>query len=156
MRHEMGYHFYHVIPVPLLTDDAMRRRVAFCREQLTREDFNLIPIIVTDESTICQDLNLGGIWRNRGEEVNDASYVKMAHEISVMIWGAISQGFRTKLLRCPERVDAISYMQMLADGQVFYQCIQKFGPAGFYWQQDNAPAHGPGGEIIEERFHMIH
>jgi hypothetical protein len=46
-------------------------------------------------------------------------------------------------------------MQMLADGAIFGQCIENFGPEGFYWQQDNAPAHGPGGEVITKQFCML-
>jgi hypothetical protein len=30
-----------------------------------------------------------------------------------------------------------------------------FGPRRFYWQQDNAPAQGPGREVIAERFQTI-
>jgi hypothetical protein len=44
IRHEMGYHFYDTIPVPPLTQDVKRRRVAFCLAQLARDDFDLRPI----------------------------------------------------------------------------------------------------------------
>jgi hypothetical protein len=40
-------------------------------------------------------------------------------------------------------------MEFLTDIHIFYQCIQKFGMDGSYWQQDNAPSHGPGGEVIQ-------
>jgi hypothetical protein len=57
----MGYHFYDSVPVPPLGANARQPRVQFCQEQLAREDFDLKPIIFTDESTVHQDLNLGGI-----------------------------------------------------------------------------------------------
>jgi hypothetical protein len=133
LRHKIGYHFYDSVPVPPLGADARHQRVQFCQEQLARDDFDLKPVIFTDESTVHQDLNLGGLWSKRGEQCNDAIYAKVAHEISVMIWGAIARGFRTRLLRCPRRVNAFSYMQMLADGTIFRQCIEKFGSEGFYW-----------------------
>jgi hypothetical protein len=46
-------------------------------------------------------------------------------------------------------------MEMIANGAVFQLCIRTFGADGFWWQQENGPAHGPGGEIIRERFIMI-
>jgi hypothetical protein len=41
------------------------------------------------------------------------------------------------------------------DADVFCSCIQHIGPYGFHWQQENAPAHGPGGEVIREWFNMV-
>jgi hypothetical protein len=46
-------------------------------------------------------------------------------------------------------------MQMLADGAIFLQCIEKFGPERFYRQQDNAPADGPSGKVIAKQFCML-
>jgi hypothetical protein len=155
LRYKMCDHFYDSVPVPPLGADARQQRVQFCQKQLVRDDFDLKSIIFTDESTVHQDLNLGGIWRKGGEQCNDAIYVKVAHKISAMIWGAIAKGFRTRLLRRPRRVNTFSYMQMLADGAIFRWCREKLGPKGFYWQQNNAPAHGPGGEVIAKQFCML-
>jgi hypothetical protein len=155
LRHQPGYHFYDSIPMPALSDDVKRRRVEFCREQFPRDDFAFRPIAFTDESMIRRDLNLGGIWRQKGEQLDDAGYVQVAHEISVMIWDAMSNEFRSKSVRCPELVNSHTYMEYLADSHIFYQCIQKFGMDGFYWQHDNPPSQGPGGEVFKQRFNMI-
>jgi hypothetical protein len=129
----------------------MAKRVQFCQEQLN--DVANLPIIFTDESTVTQDLNLGGIWRQKGEFVPEGLYEAEAHPCSVMVWGAIGLGWRSELIRCPKSVNATSYMQMLADHQIFFQLIQKYhGMRSFVWQQDNAPAHGPPKEVIAERF----
>jgi hypothetical protein len=141
--------------VPPLGADARQQRVQFCQEQPVRDDFNLTPIIYADESTVHQDLNLGGLWRKRGKQCNDAIYIKVAHEILVMIWGAIARSFRTRLLQSPRRVNAFSYMQILVDGAIFRQCIENFGYDGFYWQQDDAPTNGPGREVIAKQFCML-
>jgi hypothetical protein len=57
LGHKMGYHFYDSVPVPPLGADARQQRIQFCQEQLGRDDFDLKPIIFTDESTVHQDLN---------------------------------------------------------------------------------------------------
>jgi hypothetical protein len=101
----MGYQFYNSVHVPALGADARQQRIQFYQEQLARDDFGLKPIIFTDESTVHQDFNLRGLWRKRGEQYNDAIDAEIAHEIGVMIWGATSSGFRTRLLRCPRRVN---------------------------------------------------
>jgi transposase len=153
IRHEQGYHYYDTIPMPGLGPITRANRVEFCRRYLA--DPNPLPIVFTDESMICQNLKRGGIWRRRGVYLPEGVYIKQAHEVSVMVWGGISKDFRTWILQCPDSVNAISYAQMLADGRVFYMCITKFGPDGFIWQQDNAPAHGPLREVISERFKVL-
>jgi hypothetical protein len=67
LLHKIGYLFYDSVPVPPLDADARQQRVQFCQEQLARDDFDLKPILFTGESTVHQDLNLGGLWRKRGE-----------------------------------------------------------------------------------------
>jgi transposase len=49
----------------------------------------------------------------------------------------------------------MSYMEMLADGHIFWQLERRFRKHGFIWQQDNAPIHGPGGEVIRQQFNML-
>jgi hypothetical protein len=57
--------------------------------------------------------------------------MKKAHELSVIIGGAISQGFRANLFRCPEHANGRTYMEMIANDAVFYQCIRQFGEGWF-------------------------
>jgi hypothetical protein len=45
-------------------------------------------------------------------------------------------------------------MEMTVYGALFQRCVRTVGADGFWWQQDNAPAHGPAGEIIREYFNM--
>jgi transposase len=52
-------------------------------------------------------------------------------------------------------MNAFSYMQMLVDGAIVHRCIEKSGPEEFYSQQNNALAHGPGGEVIAKQFCML-
>jgi hypothetical protein len=46
-------------------------------------------------------------------------------------------------------------MEMVVNDAVFCQCIRQFGVDGFLRQQDNTPAHWPGGQIIKAHFKML-
>jgi hypothetical protein len=75
-------------------------------------------IIITDESMVAQDLNLGGIWRQRGEIIPEGTYEREAHPLHVMVWGAIGPGYRSQLTRCPPRINAETYREMLDKNKV--------------------------------------
>jgi hypothetical protein len=141
IRHSNGYHYFHCVPVPRLTIEAKMKRVAFSLEQVARGDD--IPIIFTDESMVAQDLNVGCIWRKRGEILEEGFYEHDHHPISVMVWGAIGVGFHGPLIRCPAAVNQTSYREILACSQIFETLTARFGQQGFWWQQDNAPPHQP-------------
>jgi hypothetical protein len=88
LRHKSRFHFYDSIPVPPLIPDAMRARVLFCQAELARD--NNLHVVFTDESTVTQNTDLGGIWRRRGEFVDEARFEKRRHEIAAMVWGGDS------------------------------------------------------------------
>jgi hypothetical protein len=147
-RHRNGYHYYDAIPVPPLKPEAMRARVAFCREQIARiKTGNNLPVVFSDESMIRVSEYRGGLWRKKGEILNEMFYEVEQHPECKMVWGAITfaDGVAVKigLLACPENVNNASYLDMLLTANVFKFLIDEMGDSGFYWQQDNAPAHGP-------------
>jgi hypothetical protein len=141
IRHRQGYHYYMCIPIPRLTEHAKTTRVAFADFERTNPDNRVI--IFTDESMVAQDLNMGGIWRTRGEILEEGTYEQDDHPLSVMIWGAVGFGFRGPLVRCPRSVNQVTYKQMLIDCRVFHELLRRYGQRGFRWQQDNAPPHQP-------------
>jgi hypothetical protein len=153
IRHENKFHYYDSIPVMPLGAAAKANRMAFCRQQLARADE--LPVIFTDQSMICQDLNKGGIWRRKGEFLDEGTFEQHTHPLSVMVWGDIGTGSRSRLLRCSIYVNAKSYMRMLAEGHIFWFLEQRHGPQGFSWQPDNAPAYGPGRTVIQEHHHCL-
>lgn len=94
----------------------------------------LLPIVFTDESTIVENLNSGGIWRQRGHYPPQAFYVKEAKPNSIMIWGGIGPpGYRTKLIRFDETVTKESYVAMLQKNQIFNNITQHLGNL-WIWQ----------------------
>jgi transposase len=137
------FHFYKTIPVTPISDDARGVRVAFTRARIAYP-LHLDPATVfTDESMVGQDMNRGGIWRRRGELLPENTYEREQHPISVMVWGAIGPGFRSKLVRCPPTVDGYTYIEMIAKSGVLRDLNAHFGRGRYLWQQDNAPAHKP-------------
>jgi transposase len=141
-RHANGLHYYNSTPVPPLSDQAKAQRVKFCQDRLQSNDD--LPIIFTDESTVGQDMNKGGIWRHRGEIVPEGQHEQEAHPIQVMIWGAIGPNFKSDLSRCPPSVNGLTYIEMLAKSKILGTLDHEFGKLHYWWQQDNAPAHKPG------------
>jgi hypothetical protein len=103
IRHRQGYHYYDCVPVPRLKRESKGRRVAFAERQIKNNDD--LPIIFTDESMVAQDLNLGGIWKQRGEILEDGFYEREHHPISVMVWGAICVDVHGPLICCPNSVN---------------------------------------------------
>ena len=124
-----------------LTDQHKENRFSFCRQFATL-DYSQMPFIVfTDESTVCVDLNTGCIWRRRGEYPAEAFFDKTQHPKSVMVWGAIGPyGYRSQLIWVKNNLDSEAYLRMLAEHQI-PQSLTAMFPGGFWWQQDNAPAH---------------
>jgi hypothetical protein len=72
-----------------------------------------------------------------------------------MIWSGITEGFRLEMIQCPPSITALTYLGFLADHHIFFSLINRFGPKGFIWQQDNAPPHQPCHKVIEERGFFI-
>jgi hypothetical protein len=139
IRHQNHFHFYDSIPVPPMTALHKVNRVNFCKTMLA--DLHPLPIVFTDESSVCRNMNLGGVWRRRGEIIDETFYVQDPHELSVMVWGAIAKEFKSDLIRCPPHVTSDSYEQMLTNCDIFNLLVTKFTRTGFRWQQDNATPH---------------
>jgi hypothetical protein len=101
-----------------------------------------IPIIFTDESTVEVDLSGTGIWRIRGVYPSEVFFRKDAHPVHVMVWGGIGpNGYRTPLIRCPSSVNGEAYITFLANYRIIADLDLRFGNRGYFFQQDNAPAH---------------
>ena len=63
---ENNIKFYKMTPVPPLDESHKAERITLCDLILSYQYAQLPPIIFTDESTICEDLDRGCIWRERG------------------------------------------------------------------------------------------
>ena len=133
--------YYQMTPIPPLDDQHKTARLELCDIILSYHYLQLPPIIFTDESTVCENLNGGGIWREYGHHPEECFYSKEQKPLSVMIWGGIGpRGFRTRLFYFQNHVNSQSYMKTLLDNNIFGE-IEAIFDRTYVWQQDNAPSH---------------
>lgn len=133
--------YYRKTAISPLTEDHKQARIQMSDIILSYEPHALPPIIFTDESTICENLEEGGIWREWGHHPPESFFTKEAHPISIMIWGGIGpRGFRTPLLFFNGHVNSQKYVDTLKQNQIFEKIECIFGHS-YVWQQDNAPSH---------------
>jgi hypothetical protein len=117
-----------------------QKRANFAAQMLEEAKTDHQPIVFTDESMFMQNLSRPGVWRRRGVFSPQYAFPKDAHSpISVMVWGAISSGgYMSRILRCPDHVDAKSYKKMLSDARITDELNRVFGVGRYRFQQDNA------------------
>ena len=82
-----GVKYFKLTSVPPLDEVHKQKRLFLCDMILTYNYLQLPPIIFTDESTICENLNEGGIWRKWGHHPPESFFEKQQHTISIMVWG---------------------------------------------------------------------
>lgn len=58
-----------------------------------------------------------------------------------MIWGAISKGFRSKLIVIHGSVDTKKYEEVLHESRIFEEADLKYGINNWWDQHDGASAH---------------
>ena len=133
--------FYKLTPFPPLDYAHKQARLLLCDLILSYDYLQLPPIIFTDESTVCENLNGGGIWREYGHYPPESFYNKEQRPTSVMIWSGIGpRGFRTTLFKFDQHVNSQSYMKTLLDNNIFEEIEKIFGRINV-WHKDNAPSH---------------
>lgn len=81
-------------------------------------------------------------WMKRGEISDDVFYDKIKYpQNSVMVFGAIGIGFKSKWIFVDQNVDEIEYRRLFEESEIckLYETLE--GPVHFYFMQDGAPAH---------------
>ena len=85
------------------------------------------------------DLDKGGIWRKRGNYPPGSFYTLDKHATSVMVWAGIGPGgYKTKLIRCPKRMNSEKYCEMIIQNKIVENLNSKFSN-NYIFQQDGAP-----------------
>lgn len=136
-----GFIYTSLIPMCRLTQQHKINRVNFANYFAHLPLGYARPIIFSDESTICININKRGIWRKRGFYPEEGFYIKESKPKSIMIWGAIGPyGWRSKLVRVQGHVNSQKYIQIL-DNSNTIQYIANVWNGNCFFQQDNAPSH---------------
>lgn len=133
--------FHNKIAITPLRPWHIQKRLELANRFLIYKYEDLWPIIFTDESTVVVNMDSGGIWRARGHYPPQAFYERDKKPPSIMVWGGIGpRGYRTKLIKFAEHVNAQTYKDSLKDYKIFEDISRVFGDR-WVWQQDGATPH---------------
>lgn len=98
---------------------------------------DLSKIVFSDESRFCLTSDNKFVWRRRDDDDAQCYIEKEKFSVSIMVYGAIGIGYKSKLVFCSNGVDALEYRNILEKSDMF-----KNLEAGKYiFMQDGAPAH---------------
>ena len=159
LRRLVGMRFLRPIPGCPLTQAHKDKRVAFAVDWIENR-LNLLrrsPIIFTDESKVCLAEGTRRLWRIPGQCL-EGEYVSIAqHPVQVMVWAAVSVGYKSRLFCFTETCNKERYIQMLEENGIFEELNDLFGDFQYVFQQDNAPPHVARGttEWIRSRAHLL-
>ena len=139
IRKEAGYYYSPPKAMPRLTDINIKKRISFCYSILKNRD--IIPLIgFTDESRFCMGNDKRWVWVKRGEYNINAYMQRDKFPLSIMVWGMIAFGYKSKLLFVNGTLGADNYINLLDENGVIDDAVEVFGN-DFVFQQDGAPAH---------------
>ena len=123
-----------------LTPEQKELRISFCQWVLENES-DLKNIVFTDESRFqCGPDNQ---WRRikRGVYSESCFAKKVKFPKTIMVWGGISAGFRTPLVKCSNGVDSDEYIEVLRRSEVISSMDRVHGRGNWFLLQDGAPCH---------------
>ena len=116
IRHDLNFKYKALSHGPLLTERQIAARLAFCRNNADR-DWTLV--LFSDESRLSTSPDSPVMWwvkRGRRVFIHTPKY-----PASIMVWGGIIGPRKTPLIKCPQRLNAQSYIEMLeAEGIVAF------------------------------------
>jgi hypothetical protein len=99
------------------------------------------PLVFTDESKFSTTPDNGWVWKRRGVySWSILSRKEKFPHISIMVWGAVAIGWKSKLLIFDGKVDADKYFESLSAG-FFPEADAHFGAGQWVLVQDGAPCH---------------
>ena len=101
----------------------------------------LMPIIFSDESRFALTSDGRWIWRRRGDVDDSVFSDRTKFPVSVMVWGAIGPGFKSKLVFCDNSVTQSEYIDILSRSQLFEEADARWGKGAYLFQQDGATCH---------------
>lgn len=149
--HSMGLYRRVAKKKPLLTIFQKKRRLAWARDMHSRSENFWSKVIFSDESRYCQFSDSGRlwIWRRSSDKLQEQflHHTVKYGGISVMVWGAIWKGGRSKLIFCDGIINGEKYIGILKDGllPLFNKNLRK---KEYHFMEDGAPCHKA--RIVEE------
>ena len=121
----------------LLTEIQKRNCISFSYKALTNfENINL-----SDKSSFCLGSDCRWVWRRQGYYSDDIFEDKIKFQLGVMVFGAISKGFKNKLTFTEKSVDSSEYVITLCSSKVFELADSIIGKGKYIFMQDEAPLY---------------
>ena len=134
IRHDLKFDYKALRHGPVLTQRQVEARLAFCRDNV---DQDWSAVMFTDESRVSTSPDSPVMWWvKRGQHI----YVE-SHKFppSIMIWAGIIGPMKTPLIKCPQRLNAQAYVEML-EARGVHNFMHWCGDTSIF-QQDGAPCH---------------
>ena len=139
-RKALGYEYRPPKAKQQLTELQKELRVNFCEWVLCHQE-EVGNAVFSDESRFQVGPDNG--WRRIKKGVwNETCFApKTKFPQSVMVWGAIGKGLRSKLVMCSNSEDATEYTQILLKSDVISEANRVYGRGRWCLVQDGAPCH---------------
>jgi hypothetical protein len=160
IRHDLRYRFKPPRHMPRLSKSQMKVRYQFAYDERQLDPQGNVmlleqyQIVFSDESRFCMDSDGHWVWRRKGE-TNPKIFVETEKfEISIMVWGAIGHGFKSRLIFVDGNEDSDEYLRVLDEAEVADECDSLFGIFNWRFQQDGAPCHTSGKTMASLRQRM--
>jgi transposase len=141
IRNELRFRWTKARHCPLIDSEQERKRIAFCQESLEGTIDWTQDVIISDESRFGLYDDSRSMWIQRGVYSQRTFQPVPKHDTSIMVWGAIGKGFKSKLIVVKGTLNAERYQLMLRDNGVINDMVSHFGDRQGFFQQDGAPAH---------------
>jgi transposase len=145
IRHDLHFHFLPKKHRTALTPEHIQNRKQFSRDLKQGAIYGmalaLMMIIFSDESRFCMNSDSRWCWRRAGELEEGIFQDTVKFPVSIMVWGAIGVGFKSKLMFIENTLGAEGYIAMLLASGFIAACNQLFGLGAWWFMQDGAPCH---------------
>lgn len=140
-RHLMGLKYLPRRKNCAITQVSRDNRVAWCRKRI-HEQTNWQKVVFSDESWFELGSQKQWIWRHHDDFGPDVVCNHNPHQKKIMIWGAIGEQFKSRLVFIDGVINGDKYFDDIICGSGFLDdADQAFGSTDWIFQQDNARPH---------------
>ena len=123
-----------------LNDIQISKRLLF-GNSILESGINEDLFVFSDESRFSLHNDNGHLWYKRSEHANEIFQNKDKYQKTIMVFGAIGVGFKSKLVLCNKNVDEVYYREVFQKSEICDILNGIRGAGNFYFIQDGATPH---------------
>ena len=139
-RHKLNFNYKPPKHKQHLTNTQKANRYNFANSLLL-SNFDFSRIIFSDESRFCLGPDNTLRWYRRGESTANCFDETEKYCVSIMVYGAIGIGYKSKLVLCSDGVDNMEYREIINKSEMVDTLNRNHGAGCYTFMQDGAPAH---------------